>query len=84
MVDEDTKYAVYNTFQAKVSKGGSSTKSYTTTNLVSHLTKHLDVIHKIVNVKLPKKLHLGKKQVKEKSSTNSPYRKCKNYRSLGT
>ncbi|XP_065908971.1 zinc finger BED domain-containing protein 4-like [Dysidea avara] len=49
VVDEDTKYAVYNTFQAKVSKGGSSTKSYTTTNLVSHLTKHLDVIHKIVN-----------------------------------
>ena len=43
MVDEDTKYAVCNTFQAKVSKGGSSTKLYTTTNLVSHLTKHPDV-----------------------------------------
>jgi len=43
VVDEDTKYAVCNTCQAKVSRGGSSTKSYTTTNLVSHLAKHSDV-----------------------------------------
>ena len=40
---EDTKYAVCNTCQAKVSRGGGSTKSYTTTNLVSHLAKHPDI-----------------------------------------
>ena len=34
---------ICNTCQAKVSRGGSSTKSYTTTNLVSHLTKHPDI-----------------------------------------
>ena len=40
---EDMKYAVCNTCQAKVSRGGGSTKSYTTTNLVSHLAKHPDI-----------------------------------------
>lgn len=43
LVSEDTKYAICNTCQAKVSRGGGSTKSYTTTNLVNHLTKHPDV-----------------------------------------
>ena len=42
-VCEDTKYAICNTYQMKVSRGGGSTKSYTTTNLVSHLVKHPDV-----------------------------------------
>ena len=42
-VFEDTKYAICNTCQIKVSRGGGSTKSYTTTNLVSHLVKHVDV-----------------------------------------
>ena len=42
-VTEDTKYAICNTCQTKVSRGGGSTKLYTTTNLVSHLIKHPDV-----------------------------------------
>ena len=42
-MSEDTKYAICNTCQVKVSRGGRSTKSYTTTNLVSHLVKHPDV-----------------------------------------
>ena len=42
-VSEDTKYAICTTCQAEVSRGGGSTKSYTTTNLVSHLAKHPDV-----------------------------------------
>ena len=42
-VSEDTKYAICGTCQLKVSRGGGNTKSYTTTNLVSHLTKHPDV-----------------------------------------
>ena len=42
-VFEDTKYAICNTCQTKVSRGRGSTKSYTTTNLVSHLVKHPDV-----------------------------------------
>ena len=40
---KDTKYAICNTFQMKVSRGGGSMNSYTTTNLVSHLIKHPDV-----------------------------------------
>ena len=40
---EDTKYAICNTCQTKVLRGGGSTKSYTTTNLVSHLVKHPDI-----------------------------------------
>ena len=43
VVTEDTKYAVCNTCQTKVSRGRGSTKSYTTTNLVSHLAKHTDI-----------------------------------------
>jgi len=43
VVDEDTKYAVCNTCQVKVSRGESNTKLYRTTNLVSHLAKHPDV-----------------------------------------
>ena len=42
-VFEDTKYAICNTCQTKVSRGGGCTKSYTTTNLVSHLVKHPDI-----------------------------------------
>ena len=41
-VCEDAKYTIYNTCQAKLSRGGGSTKSYTTINLVSHLVKHPD------------------------------------------
>ena len=40
---EDTKYTICNTCQMKVSRGGGSMNSYTTTNLVSHLVKHSDV-----------------------------------------
>ena len=44
--DEDSKYAVCNQCEMKVPRGGSSTKSYTTTNLIQHLsTKHVE-IHK--------------------------------------
>ena len=43
VLDEDTKYAVCNTCQTRISRGGKSTKSYTTTNLVSHLAKHPEV-----------------------------------------
>ena len=44
--DEDSKYAVCNKCKMKVPRGDSSTKSYTTTNLIQHLsTKHVE-IHK--------------------------------------
>lgn len=44
--DEDSKYAVCNKCKTKVPRGGSSTKSYTTTNLTQHLSmKHIE-IHK--------------------------------------
>ena len=42
-VTEDTKYAICNTCKTKVSRGGGSTQSYTTTTLVSHLAKHPDL-----------------------------------------
>ena len=44
--DEDSKYAVCNECRTKVPRGGSSTKSFTTMNLLQHLsTKHVE-IHK--------------------------------------
>jgi len=44
--DEDSKYTVCNECKTKVPKGGLSTKSYTTTNLLQHLSmKHVE-IHK--------------------------------------
>ena len=44
--DEDSKYTVCNECETKVPRGSSSTKLYTTTNLIQHLsTKHVD-IHK--------------------------------------
>ena len=42
-MSEDAKYAICTTGQVELSRGGGSTKSYTTTNKVSHLAKHLDV-----------------------------------------
>ena len=57
-VCEDTKYAICNTCQAKVSRGEGSTKSYTTTNLVSHLIKHRISINNTVNENPLKKRHL--------------------------
>lgn len=50
-MSEDTKYAICNTCQAKVSRGGGSTKSYTTTNLVNHLAKHPDVNKQYIECK---------------------------------
>jgi len=44
--DEDSKYVVCNECKTKVPRGGSSMKSYTTTNLFQHLSmKHME-IHK--------------------------------------
>ena len=43
VVCEDTKYAKCNDYQEKVSRGGNSTKTYNTSNLVMHLKKHPDV-----------------------------------------
>ena len=44
--DEASKYAVCNECRTKVPRGSSSTKSFTTTNLLQHLsTKHVE-IHK--------------------------------------
>ena len=40
-LDEDSKYALCNNGKQKVSHGGTTTKTYNTSNLVSHLkTKH--------------------------------------------
>ncbi len=40
-VGEDSKFAVYNGCGQKVSRGGATTKTYNTSNLVSHLkSKH--------------------------------------------
>jgi len=44
--DEDSKYTVCNECEVKVPRGGSSTKSYTTTNLVYHLSVKHEEIHK--------------------------------------
>ena len=38
-VDEDSKFAICDECEAKVPRGGSTTKPYTTTNLVNHLVK---------------------------------------------
>ena len=57
-VFEDTKYAICNTCQTKVSRGGGSTKSYTTTNLVSHLVKHPDVNKQYIEQKSVQEAHL--------------------------
>ena len=37
-VGEDTKFGIGDTCEAKVPRGGDTTKSFTTTNLVHHLT----------------------------------------------
>ena len=55
-VSEDTKYAICTTCQAEVSRGGGCTKSYTTTNLVSHLAKHSDVNKQYFEQKSAKKV----------------------------
>ena len=44
-VSEDTKFAICNTCEAKVPRGGETTKSFTTTNLVHHLTTKHPEIH---------------------------------------
>ena len=55
VLHEDTKYAVCNACQAKVPRGGNSTKLYTTTNLVNHLsTKHPEVNSQYVERKTSK------------------------------
>ena len=65
--DEDSKYAVCNECETKVPRGGSSTKSYTTTNLVQHLSmKHVE-IHK---------QYLEKKADKE-ATAKPPKETCK-------
>ena len=43
-IGEDTQFAVYDACEAKVPRGGNTTKSFTTTNLVHHLmTKHPEI-----------------------------------------
>jgi len=60
--NEDSKYTVCNECKAKVPRGGSSMKSYTTTNLVYHLSvKHEEIyIEKKANsgvtAKVPKEM----------------------------
>ena len=61
-VDEDTKLAVCETCKAKVPRGRDTTKSFTTTNLVQHLTsKHPEVYAKYQE----RKTNQGPKQPKE-------------------
>ena len=83
VMDEDTKYTVCNTCQVRISRGGSSMKSYATTNLVISLNTR-KWTNNVVNIKLSKKLCLKKKLLKEKLSTNSLYRKHRSYWRLGT
>lgn len=64
--DEDSKYTVCNECKTKVPRGGSSMKSYTTTNLVQHLSmKHVKIhkqylerkANKEATAKPPKEMH---------------------------
>jgi len=51
-VGEDTKFAICDECEAKVPRGGDSTKSFTTTNLVHHLTtKHPEIHAKYIERK---------------------------------
>lgn len=61
-VGEDTKFAICGTCEAKVPRGGDTTKSFTTTNLVHHLTaKHPEIYTKY----LERKANKEPKQPKE-------------------
>ena len=40
VVQEDPKYATCNECKAKISRGGSTPRSYGTSNLIGHLKKH--------------------------------------------
>ncbi len=44
---EDTKFAICNSCNQKVSRGGASTKSFNTTNLVSHIV-HLFIYYYVL------------------------------------
>ena len=51
-LDEDTKYALCDDCQVKVSRGGATTKTYNTSNLVSHLmSKHPELYKKFESKK---------------------------------
>ena len=51
-LDEDSKYALCNDCKQKVSRGGATTKTYNTSNLVSHLkTKHSELYKMFENQK---------------------------------
>ena len=61
-VGEDTKFAICDAYETKVPRGGDSTKSFTTTNLVHHLTtKHPEIHTKY----LERKANKEPKQPKE-------------------
>ena len=53
-VDEDSKFVISNECEAKVPRGGSTTKSYTTTNLVNHLKRHPEIHSKHLERKTEK------------------------------
>ena len=50
-VAEDTKYALCSACKQKVARGGSTTKSFNTSNLVSHLKSRHPVEFKVYNEK---------------------------------
>ena len=51
-LDEDTKYALCDDCYVKVSRGGATTKTYNTSNLVSHLkSKHPELYKKFESKK---------------------------------
>ena len=63
-VGEDTKFAICGTCKAKLPRGSDTTKSFTRTNLVHHLTaKHPEIHTKYLKRKANKEL----KQPKETS-----------------
>ena len=64
-VAEDTKYAVCNDGKQKLSRGGTTTKTFNTSNLVSHLkSKHVEALKEFERLKAADS---QEKQVKVKS-----------------
>jgi len=66
---EDTKFAVCNQCGELVSRGGGSTKSYNTSNLISHLrSQHSDKCTEFSKLKAEKERQLEKRGVKPQAS----------------
>ena len=64
-IAEDTKYAIFIDCKQKISRGGSKTKTFNTSNLVSHLkSKHIEDFRKF------KALQVSSTATTEKPSTS--------------